>query len=216
MSLNERIELGIQHREQHSRDQRIINQDQTCSRCYPPTEITDDFERFWDYYSQYLVHPAIDYSEITVQRYTQAHLLLENIRQKGFITSATQTVLQAIQRVVHTIHYRVKLRVTSTQIAIRIVVSYLLTQNFRNTLSLRQSQAIVEFTNPVLNDNHFYIAIQQILTAYQNTQRELRSSDGVAPQIEPHQPQDISRPVTPIVDIDSSEPTSPISETRSE
>src|ERR1043165_6514277 len=211
MSLSQRIINGRVHREQHRIGNNPDTEDYTCSLCHHPNfPLPRGFERFWTYYSTYLAPTAEDYSEITVQRYLLVDEFRRSVQRNGRITLATATILQQFQRVLHAIHYRANLRVTTTQLAVQVVIASLVSDRFEDLVPDRAHNFLIQFQNPFLNDHPLYLAIQQILSAYAEQSRETRTDSGVAPLIEVAAATATSQPNIPLdgieTPVDSSAP----------
>src|ERR1044071_2787349 len=204
MSLSQRIINGRVHREQHRAGNNPDTEDYTCSICHHPNfPLPQGFERFWAYYFTYLAPTAEDYSEITVQRYLLVDEFRRSVQRNGRITLATATILQQFQRVLHAIHYHANLRITTTQLAVQVVIASLLSDGFEDLVPDRAHNLLTQFQNPLLNDHPLYPAIQQILTAYAEQSRETRTNSGVAPLIEVAATTTSGRPDTPLDGIET-------------
>src|ERR1044072_273753 len=204
MSLSQRIINGRVHKEQHRTGNNPDTENYTCSICHHPNfPLPRGFERFWIYYSTYLAPTAEDYSEITVQRYLLVDEFRRSVQRNGRITLATATILQQFQRVLHAIHYRANLRVTTTQLAVQVVIASLLSDGFEDLVPNRAHNLLIHLQNPLLNDRPLYPAIQQILTAYAEQGRETRTDSGVAPLIPVVATSTTSRPDTPLDGIET-------------
>src|ERR1044071_7421685 len=199
MSLSQRIINGRVHREQHRDGNNPDTEDYTCSICHHPNfPLPQVFERFWTYYFTYLAPTAEDYSEITVQRYLLVDEFRRSVQRHGKVTLATATILQQFQRVLHAIHYRANLRITTTQLAVQVVIASLLTNGFGDHISERAHTLLVQFQNPLLNDRPLYPTVQQILTAYTEQSRETCTDSGIVPLIKVAETTITSQPDTPL------------------
>ena len=131
MSLSQRVTIGRTHREQHQSGEMNLIEDSSCSICHPPQNpAPKEFERFWGFFSRYIAPTADDYSEITIQRYQQVLTFSTLAARRGYISDITATILQQYQRVLHTIYYQADLRRTTEQLAIIIVLTGLVTNQF--------------------------------------------------------------------------------------
>lgn len=211
MSLPQRIISGNLHRNEHIESKGDITKDPACSTCYPPTNPPEEFERFWSYYSRYLAPTATDYSEITIQRFLQADLVRQTADERGYITLATTTILKQYLRVLQTIHYRANLRTTLSDLTVQVVLTALITENFKNDPTSLASIQVINLQNPVTREHPKYLLIQQILQAYQNQERQTRTSGDIVPDVPPLRTE--SRPETPLEIFDTdSEPGSTVSQ----
>jgi len=110
MSLSQRVTIGRTHREQHRLEETNLIEDSSCSICHPPqSPASQEFERFWGFFSRYIAPTADDYSEITIQRYQQVLIFSTLAARREYISEITATILQQYQRVLHTIYYRADL-----------------------------------------------------------------------------------------------------------
>src|ERR1043165_5256391 len=219
MSLLQRITIGKTHREQHHKEETNLIEDPSCSICHPPQfPISVEFERFWGFYSRYIAPTAEDYSEVTIQCYQQVLTFSSLANRRGYISETTATILQQYQRVLHTIHYRADLARTTEQLTITVVLIGFVTNQFERDPSQHNWEAIIHFRNPLLNDRPLYRVFEQILEAYQNSDRSTRSSTGIAPLVPTYTPTELTRPDTLLDGLESDHtspnPTSPADTTR--
>src|ERR1043165_7060056 len=204
MSLSQRINIGKTHREQHQQGETNLLEDPSCSTCHPPQfPISTAFERFWNFYSRFIAPTAEDYSEITIQRYLQVQSFAILVQRRGYISETTSTILQQYQQVLHTIYYRAELRQTTEQLAIITVLTGLVSDQFERDPSAHCWEYILSFRNPLLNDRPHFRAFEQILQAYQETDRTSRSHTGIAPLVPPFTPVEVTRPDTPLDGLES-------------
>src|ERR1043165_3998956 len=219
MSLLQRITIGKTHREQHHTGEINLIEAPSCSICHLlQNPIPIEFERFWGFYSRYIAPTAEDYSEVTIQRYQQVLPFSTLANRRGYISETTATILQQYQRVLHTIHYRADLARTTEQLAITVMLTGFVTNQFERDPSQHNWEAIINFRNPLLNDRPLYRVFEQILEAYQSSDRSTRSSTGIAPLVPAYIPTELTRPDTPLdglqSDHTSPNPTSPADTTR--
>src|ERR1043165_7277435 len=199
MSLSQRITIGKTHREQHRTGVTNLIEDPSCSTCHPPqSPIPIEFERFWNFFSKYIAPTAEDYSEITIQRYQQVLTFSSLVNRRGYISETTATILQQYQRVLHTIYYRADLRRTTEQLAIIVVLTGFVTNQFARDSSQHNWSAIIEFRNPLLNDRPLFRTCEQILEVYQYSERSTRSHTGIAPLVLSYTPAETTRLDTPL------------------
>src|ERR1043165_2506375 len=101
MSLSQRITIGKIHRKQHHTGEANLIEDPLCSICHPSqSPIPIKFERFWNFYSKYIVPTAEDYSEITIQRHQQILSFSVLVERRGYVSETTATILQQYQCVI--------------------------------------------------------------------------------------------------------------------
>ena len=195
MSLSQRITIGKTHREQHHTGEINLIEDPSCSICHPSQNpIPVEFERFWGFYSRYIAPTAEDYSEVTIQRYQQVLTFSSLANRRGYISETTTTILQQYQRVLHTIHYRADLARTTEQLAITVMLTGFVTNQFERDPSQHNWEAIINFRNTLLNDRPLYRVFEQTLEAYQSSDRSTRSSTGIAPLVPAYTPTELTKP----------------------
>ena len=99
-------------------------EDPSYSICHPPQfPISREFERFWNFYSQYIAPTVENYSEITIQWYLQVLSFSNLVKRRGYVLETTATILQQYQHVLHTIYYKANLKRTTEQLAIIVVLT---------------------------------------------------------------------------------------------
>src|SRR3990170_4802486 len=203
MTTLQKEQYELIYRTAHQQGLDLGTLDITCSICHPPLETPRSFERFWTFYSNYIVPTAEDYSEITVQRFLQADRLRQRILATQRIETITTPILRHYQRVIRAIHHRRALRSTTVQLAIYIFLINLLTDKCdERFLTENITRKIFNFENPLLNDRPLYGVVQITLQTYGNLSHTTRTINEIAPELPITPQEERDRTDTPVPSAD--------------
>src|SRR6266480_2077892 len=121
-------ERSIKHyKAKHIEEKELFLKDPACSTCYPPGRVTEEFNRFWNWYQEIIY--AVSYSAYTVKIFEE--ILKEDKRQ-------TERIRDKIVYLVGSVKYSREPILTVQESAIRIAEILICSNNF--TLSIEQAE----------------------------------------------------------------------------
>src|SRR6185437_40796 len=121
------------YKEAHIRENRVFIKDPACVICYPSKEISEEFNKFWDWYG--IKIPVATYSAYTVKIFQE--LLSQDINEKD----QTQTKLLQL---IGSIRYSTKPELTIPEIAIKVLERIVCSKGFE--LSIEETEQNIKLS----------------------------------------------------------------------